>query len=55
MAGRLTLLAVPTGDYARVWDATRKAVETLAPGCTPALLGPNACRIYHLEVATRAA
>lgn len=55
MCGSDWPVALLNGDYAQVWDATRKAVEIVAPGCVQALLGSNARRIYHLEVPTRAA
>jgi L-fuconolactonase len=55
MCGSDWPVALLNGDYTRVWDATRKVVETLAPGCAQALLGSNARRIYHLEVAARGA
>ena len=50
MCGSDWPVALLNGDYARVWDATRTAVQMLAPGCAGALLGSNACRIYRLEV-----
>ena len=55
MCGSDWPVALLNGDYAQVWDATRKAVEIVAPGCAQALLGSNARRIYHLEVPARAA
>jgi L-fuconolactonase len=55
MCGSDWPVALLNGDYGRVWDATRKAVETCAPGSSAALLGANASRIYHLEVPSRAA
>jgi len=50
MCGSDWPVALLNGDYARVWDATRRAVQILAPGHAEALLGSNAQRIYHLEV-----
>jgi L-fuconolactonase len=50
MCGSDWPVALLNGDYARVWDATRTAVQMLAPGHAGALLGSNACRIYRLEV-----
>jgi L-fuconolactonase len=35
------------GDYDRVWDATRRLVEAVAPGDEAALLGENAARVYR--------
>lgn len=55
MCGSDWPVALLNGDYGRVWDATRKAVEVAAPGAAAALLGSNASRIYHLEVPARAA
>jgi L-fuconolactonase len=49
MCGSDWPVALLNGDYARVWDATRTAVQLLAPGHAEALLGSNARRIYHLE------
>jgi L-fuconolactonase len=49
MCGSDWPVALLNGDYARVWDATRTAVQTLAPGHAEALLGSNAQRIYHLD------
>ena len=49
MCGSDWPVALLNGDYARVWDATRQAVQNVAPGCVQALLGSNARRIYHLE------
>jgi L-fuconolactonase len=50
MCGSDWPVALLNGDYARVWDATRQAVQNVAPGCAQDLLGSNARRIYHLEV-----
>jgi L-fuconolactonase len=50
MCGSDWPVALLNGDYARVWDATRTAVQILAPGHAEALLGSNAQRIYHLEI-----
>jgi len=55
MCGSDWPVALLNGDYGRVWDATRTAVEAAAPGSAEALLGSNARRIYRLEVPTRAA
>lgn len=55
MCGSDWPVALLNGDYGRVWDATRKAVEAAAPGTAQALLGSNARRIYELEVPARAA
>jgi L-fuconolactonase len=55
MCGSDWPVALLNGDYAGVWDATRKAVELAAPGCAQALLGSNARRIYRLEMPTRPA
>jgi L-fuconolactonase len=55
MCGSDWPVALLNGDYTRVWDATRRAVEIVAPGCAQALLGSNARRIYHLEVPASAA
>ena len=49
MCGSDWPVALLNGDYARVWDATRTTVRTLAPGHAEALLGSNAQRIYHLD------
>ena len=42
-------VALLDGNYQRVWNATRKAVEEAAPGSADALLGPNARRVYRLS------
>jgi L-fuconolactonase len=55
MCGSDWPVALMNGDYARVWDATREAVQTAARGHAEDLLGSNARRIYQLEVPTRAA
>lgn len=46
MCGSDWPVALLNGDYDRVWDTTRRIVETVAPGEAPALLGGNAARIY---------
>ena len=41
-------VALLNGDYDRVWEATTRIVETIAPGDEAALLGGNARRVYGL-------
>jgi L-fuconolactonase len=53
MCGSDWPVALLNGDYARVWDATRKVVQIVAPGCAGALLGSNARLIYQLDVPPR--
>ncbi|MFY9929387.1 MAG: amidohydrolase family protein [Streptosporangiaceae bacterium] len=53
MCGSDWPVALLNGDYARVWDATRKVVQVVAPGCAGALFGSNARRIYQLDVPLR--
>jgi len=46
MCGSDWPVALLNGDYDRVWDATRRIAETVAPGDAQALLGANALRVY---------
>ena len=46
MCGSDWPVALLNGDYDRVWDATRRIVETVAAADAAALLGGNAARIY---------
>jgi L-fuconolactonase len=55
MCGSDWPVALLNGQYDRVWQAIRKAVEVAVPDCADALLGSNACRIYRLEVPASAA
>ena len=48
MCGSDWPVALLNGDYDRVWEATRRIVETVAPGDAPALLGENTVRVYGL-------
>lgn len=41
-------VALLNGDYDRVWEATTRIAETMAPGDEAALLGGNARRVYRL-------
>jgi L-fuconolactonase len=47
-------VALLNGDYDRVWEATTRIVETIAPGDEAALLGGNATRLYRLAGGSRA-
>jgi L-fuconolactonase len=56
MCGSDWPVALLNGDYDRVWDATRRVVETVAGRDADALLGDNAARVYRFPdaPATRA-
>jgi L-fuconolactonase len=47
-------VALLNGDYDRIWEATTRIVETIAPGDEAALLGGNATRLYRLAGDSRA-
>jgi L-fuconolactonase len=47
-------VALLNGDYDRVWEATTRIVERIAPGDEAALLGGNAARLYRLASGPRA-
>jgi L-fuconolactonase len=47
-------VALLNGDYDRVWEATTRIVETIAPGNEAALLGGNATRLYRSAGGSRA-
>src|SRR5581483_3184630 len=49
MCGSDWPVALLNGDYDRVWHATRRLVELLAPGHEAALLGGNAARLYRFS------
>jgi L-fuconolactonase len=49
MCGSDWPIALLNGDYDRVWQATLRLVEMLAPGHEEALLGGNAARVYRLS------
>jgi L-fuconolactonase len=49
MCGSDWPVALLNGDYDRVWQATLRLVERLAPGHEDALLGGNAARVYRLS------
>lgn len=51
MCGSDWPVALLNGDYDRVWEATTRVVEELAPGEGERLLGDNAARVYG--IATR--
>jgi L-fuconolactonase len=56
MCGSDWPVALLNGDYDRVWDATRRVVESVAGRDADALLGKNAARVYRFSdaPATRA-
>jgi L-fuconolactonase len=49
MCGSDWPVALLNGDYDRVWQATVRLVEMLAPAHVGALLGGNAARLYRLS------
>jgi len=48
MCGSDWPVALLNGDYDRVWEATRRLVEELAPGEQAGLVGDNAVRVYRI-------
>jgi len=48
MCGSDWPVALLNGDYERVWEATRRLVEELAPGEQAGLVGDNAARVYGI-------
>lgn len=52
MCGSDWPVALLNGDYDRVWDATRRAVEAVAGRDADALLGENAARVYRFSDAS---